>query len=320
MKHLDQHEGSGIAVIAHTGKILGGGLDELRRVLADNGVIEPMWYEVDKSRKAPKRVREAIKEGARLIIVWGGDGTVQRCIDVIAGTDVALAIMPAGTANLLATNLGVSGDIAGAVRTALHGVRRRIDVGTVNGECFAVMGGAGFDGVLMANVSSAEKDQIGRLAYLRGSVQAMKEKRTKTKIRIDGHVWFDGPTSCVLVGNVGTITGGLQVFDNAKADDGRLDVGVVSADGPLQWARVLGRLIVRSDVDRSPFVDSTQAAKIDVQFDKKVPYEIDGGPRGKTNRLKIRVRPQAIIVCVPEAANLSASNTVFREPAVAAHA
>ncbi len=309
----------GIAVVAHTGKLLGGGLTELRKVLADNGVKDPLWFEVDKSRRAPKCVREARKAGARLIIVWGGDGTVQRCIDEVAGTDVALAIVPAGTANLLATNLGISSDIAEAVRTALHGVRRRIDVGAINDECFAVMGGAGFDGVLMSNVSSAEKEQIGRLAYLRGSVQALKAKRIGTKIRINGHLWFDGPTSCVLVGNVGTITGGLHVFENAKADDGLLDLGVVSADGPLQWARVLGRVIVRSDVDRSPFVDSTQAAKIDVRFDKKVPYEIDGGARGKTDRLKIRVRAQAVIVCVPEAAALARTTTVFEEPGLGAH-
>jgi diacylglycerol kinase (ATP) len=319
MKHL-QPDGSGVAVIAHRGKLLGGGLMELRRVLADNGVNDPLWYEIDKSRTAPKRVREAIKQDAGLIIVWGGDGTVQRCIDVIAGTDVALAIIPAGTANLLATNLAISSDIAQAVRTALRGVRRRIDVGTINDECFAVMGGAGFDGVLMSSVSSAEKEQVGRIAYLRGSVQAMKAKRTKTKVRLNGHLWFDGPTSCVLVGNVGTITGGLHVFDNAKVDDGLLDVGVVSADGPLQWARVLGRVIVRSDVDRSPFVDSTQAAKIDVRFDKKVPYEIDGGPRGKSDHLKIRVRPQAVIVCVPEAVAPAGATTVFDEPAMAANA
>ena len=72
--------------------------------------------------------------------------------------------------------------------------------------------------------------------------------------------------------------------------------------GKMQWARVLGRVITHADSDRSPFVRTTQAERIDVRFDKKVPYELDGGARGKTDRLKIRVRPQAVIVCVPEAA------------------
>ncbi len=290
-----------IAVVAHSEKILEGGLPELRRVLAESGVKEPQWFEVDKSRKAPKRVRKAIKAGAELIIVWGGDGMVQRCIDVVADTDVELAIIPAGTANLLATNLHIPTDIATAVRVALHGQRLPLDVGTMNGECFAVMGGAGFDGVLMSNVSGAAKEHLGRVAYVRSSVKALKAKRTKTDIRVNGEHWFTGPTSCVLVGNVGTIVGGLQVFDDAKIDDGMLDLGVVSADGVLQWARVLGRVVAHGDIDRSPFVRSTQATKIDVRFDRKVPYEIDGGERGKTDRLKVRVRPHAVMICVPDA-------------------
>lgn len=291
-----------IAVVAHAGKVLGGGLPELRKALADQGVKEPIWSEVDKSRRAPKRVRKAIAAGAELVIVWGGDGMVQRCIDVVAGTDVELAIIPAGTANLLAANLHIPADIVEAVRIALHGVRRRIDTGSINGECFAVMGGAGFDGVIMADVSSSAKEHLGRVAYVRGSMKAMKATRTDTEIRINGEHWFKGQTSCVLVGNVSTITGGLPVFEHAKPDDGLLDVGVVSAEGKMQWARVLGRVITHADSDRSPFVRTTQAERIDVRFDKKVPYELDGGARGKTDRLKIRVRPQAVIVCVPEGA------------------
>jgi diacylglycerol kinase family enzyme len=96
-----------IAVVAHARKRLGGGLPELRRVLAEHGCADPLWYEVTKTRKAPERARRALAEGAGLVFVWGGDGMVQRCVDALAGTDAALAIIPAGTANLLATNLGL---------------------------------------------------------------------------------------------------------------------------------------------------------------------------------------------------------------------
>ena len=98
---------SSVAVVAHSGKTLGGGLDELRSVLAHAGVDTPLWYEVPKSKKAPARVRKAIDKGADLVFVWGGDGMVQRCIDTLAGTGVTLAILPAGTANLLATELAI---------------------------------------------------------------------------------------------------------------------------------------------------------------------------------------------------------------------
>ena len=291
-----------VAVVAHNGKTMGGGLKELRGSLADNGFPEPIWSEVQKSRQAPKRIRAAISAGAELIIAWGGDGMVQRCIDVLAGTDVALAIMPAGTANLLATNLGIPTDVSEAVQIALHGVRHRIDVGKINGEHFAVMAGAGFDGVMINDTSTVAKERVGRLAYIRSSVKAMSAPRANAAIRVNGEPWFTGSASCVLVGNVGTVLGGLKLFEAATPDDGVLDLGVVSAEGPVQWARVLGRVVVHGDVDHSPFVKTTQAVKVDVKFDKKVPWEIDGGARGKTKRLKVRVMPQSVIVCVPSAA------------------
>ena len=80
---------STVAVVAHARKSLGGGLPELREVLAREGFGEPLWYEVTKSRKAPKRARRALAEGAELILVWGGDGMVQRCVDASKGSNVA---------------------------------------------------------------------------------------------------------------------------------------------------------------------------------------------------------------------------------------
>ena len=80
-------------------------------MLAAEGIDKPFWCEVPKSREAPKQVRRAIKQGAELVFAWGGDGMVQRCVDVLAGTDVGLAIVPAGTANLFASNLGIPKDI-----------------------------------------------------------------------------------------------------------------------------------------------------------------------------------------------------------------
>ena len=289
-----------VAVVAHTGKMLGGGLNELRSVLAEYGVREPMWAEVDKSRKAPKRVRAALEAGATLVMVWGGDGMVQQCVDVLAGTDVPVAIVAAGTANLLATNLGIPADITEAVKIALHGERRHLDVGTMNGETFAVMGGAGFDGMMIAAVDSAAKERLGRIAYVRGSVKAMSAPRTTAKIRVDGEPWFDGPASCVLVGNVGTVIGGLRVFETATPTDGLLDVGVVSAEGRLQWLRVLSRVVGHGDADKSPLIQSTKAKKIDVRFEHKVRYELDGGARSKTRNLKVRIRPGALLICVPQ--------------------
>ena len=267
-----------VAVVAHQRKSLDGGLPDLRRQLADAGVEEPLWFEVPKSRKAPKRVRDAIRQGAELVLVWGGDGMVQRCIDVLAGHDVALGILPAGTANLLATNLGIPHDLDEALRVALSGRNRRLDVGRVNGEHFAVMAGVGFDARMIGGADRSSKDKLGRLAYVRSGVKATRAAPAKVRIKVDGVPWFKGAATCVLVGNVGTATGGLVVFRDAEPDDGVLDVGVVTAKGSLQWLRLLSRA-ARKEPGRSPFVHMTRARKVDVRLDRDVLYELDGGSR-----------------------------------------
>jgi len=288
-----------VAVVAHGAKSLGGGLGELREVLAREGVTDPIWFEVPKSRKAPARVRQALREGADLVFVWGGDGTVQRCVDVLAGSGATLAILPAGTANLLATNLGVPKDVTEAVRIGLHGQRRPLDVGSVNGERFAVMAGAGFDAMMIKDADRGLKDRVGRLAYVWTGAKNLNTGRTKARITVDGETWFTGRTACVLVGNVGKILGGVEAFQGARPDDGMLELGVVTAGTPLQWTRALTRTAV-GKAERSPFVQTTRGRRFDVWLKRPLPYELDGGDRKPTKRLKIRVQPAAVTVCVPE--------------------
>jgi diacylglycerol kinase (ATP) len=288
-----------IAVVAHRKKHLGGGLDKLRKLISEAGVDDVLWYEVAKSKRAGKKARLARDAGATLVFVWGGDGMVQRCVDALAGSQVAIAVVPAGTANLLATNLGIPADITAAVHIGLHGRRRKLDLGRVNGEHFAVMAGAGFDAAMIRDADQRMKGRVGRLAYVWTGLRHVGDGAVRSWITVDGSKWFDGKATCVLVGNVGTIGGGIPAFDDARPDDGWLDVGVATARGALQWARTLGMMAVGRS-ERSPFVQITRAKAIDVRFRAPLPYELDGGERGATRRLKIRVVPAAATICVPE--------------------
>jgi diacylglycerol kinase (ATP) len=287
-----------VAVVAHLGKTFGGGLSELRRLLAEAGVTDPLWYEVPKSRKAPKKVRKALKKGADLVFVWGGDGMVQRCTDALAGTGVPVAILPAGTANLFATNLGIPKDLPEAVRIGLSSTRRVLDLGRVNGEHFAVMAGAGFDARMIRDADKGLKDRVGRLAYAWTGLRNLDGSDRIVRIKLDGATWYKGPATCVLLGNVGTITGGIPAFPDARPDDGWLDVGVVTAESATQWARTLARM-ASGHPDRSPFVRLSRARKIRVKLSKKIDYELDGGCRTRVDRLKAKVMPGAATVCVP---------------------
>ena len=287
-----------VAVIAHRRKTLGGGLTELRGALGAAGITDPAWFEVPKSKKAPKQARKAVKEGAELILVWGGDGMVQRCIDALVGSDVTIGIIPAGTANLLATNLGIPHDLGEALEIALAGRSRRLDVGVVNGEHFAVMAGAGFDARMIDGVDSAGKTRLGSLAYVRSGAAALRAAAEQMHVIVDGVTFFEGQASCVLVGNVPRATGGLLVFNDAVPDDGRLDVGVVTAEGTIQWLRVLSRVALHRG-DSSPFVETIQGHTIDVRFYQPVVFELDGGTRPPTDRLQFEVKPAAITIRVP---------------------
>jgi diacylglycerol kinase (ATP) len=123
--------------------------------------------------------------------------------------------------------------------------------------------------------------------------------KVKMRIRVDGADWFEGKASCVLIGNVGTVSGGFTAFARAEPDDGVLEVGVVTAKGALQWSRVLTRLAA-GNLDRSPFTKTTSARKIDIKLDDSMPYELDGGARPAKKRIKVSIEPVAISVCVPD--------------------
>jgi YegS/Rv2252/BmrU family lipid kinase len=287
-----------VAVVAHSRKSFGGGLPELRKILAREGVTDPLWYEVKKSRRAPEYARRAAAKGADVMFVWGGDGTVQRCIDAVAGTDTAVAILPAGTANLLAANLEIPHDLAAAVQVGLHGDRRRLDTGSVNGERFTVMAGAGFDAQMIADADRGTKDKLGRAAYIVTGIRNLAARRARATVEVDGTPFYKGKVSCVLAANVGKILGGVEVFPQAQPDDGRLEFGVVTAKNPVQWARTFARM-ARGQAAVSPFVKVTQGKKFRIRFDRKVRYELDGGARKASKKLRIKVHPGSVTICVP---------------------
>ena len=262
------------------------------------GVDEPIWSEVPKSKYAPERVQRALDEGAELVFVWGGDGMVQRSIDTLAGSGVTLAIIPAGTANLFASSLEIPSDIAEGGRDRAQRRDRMLDVGKINGERFAVMAGAGLDAHMIHDADGGLKDRFGRLAYIWTASKNIRAEPFKAQIDINDELWYKGTASCVLLGNVGSLFGGIEAFDNARPDDGLLEVGVTNAEGIGQWARTVARTAIGSTA-KSPFVQVTKAKKIRIELDRKVAYELDGGDRDPVKVLKAKIEPGAITVRVP---------------------
>lgn len=291
-----------VGVLVHAGKQLGEGLEILRGMLAAAGHGDPPWREVPKSKKAPDAILELADAGVDRLLVWGGDGTVRRTIHTLldAGADhVEIGILPAGTANLLARNLGTPIDLDGAVEVALHGEPKPIDVASMNDEHFAVSGGTGFDAMLISDVERNDlKDRWGRLAHLPAAWHNLRVPPAQAVVDVDGEPWYAGPATLVLVGNVPTTLGGLNAFPDARPDDGMLDVAVVRAHTRLEWLQVFASIIAGRTAESS-LGATTTGRDIDIALDRTLPWQVDGGDRERDDRYAIRCVPSAIRICQP---------------------
>jgi len=280
----------------------------LRKVFASEGVSDPLWYEVSDTRAASKTALRAKREGADLVFVWGGDGTVQRCIDGLADSGSTIAIIPAGTGNLLAANLGIPANLRKAVDIGLHGTRRLLDTGLMNGEHFAVMAGAGVDALMVRDADRSLKRRIGPAAYLWSGALNLTAPTVGASIAVEGEPFFRGELSCVLAGNVGKILGRIAAFENAEPDDGVLELAVITARNRIQWTRTLGRMVLGKAKD-SPFIEVTRGRRFEIRFAEPFLYQLDGDPRKMVRRLRVAVDPASITICVPPSSSGQGTRT-----------
>ena len=277
-------------------------MDLLRRTicsgLAEAGWPEPMWLETTPEDSGRGQAEKAIKDGAELVFVSGGDGTVMAVVTALAGTDVALAVLPAGTGNLLAANLGLSTDPAVGVQVALEGGRRRIDVGVVGDQCFAVMAGMGFDAKMLEGTSETAKKHIGWVAYVGGALKHIRDRPMRVIISLDGKPALRRRPRTVIVGNVGRLQGGVRLLSEADPADGRLDVAILSPNNLAHWA-ALGWAVVRRR-DRIPRMETYTAEQIEIRSARPQPRQLDGDLIEPGKSMSIGVRHRALLRCVPQ--------------------
>jgi diacylglycerol kinase family enzyme len=298
----DTRRGPRSAVVVNPVKV--PDLDLLRRTivegLATAGWPEPMWLETTVEDSGRGQAAKAVKDGAEVVFVCGGDGTVMACVTALAGTDVALAVLPAGTGNLLAANLGLSTDAATGVEVALEGGRRRIDVGVVGDQCFAVMAGMGFDAQMLAGTSETAKKRIGWVAYLFGALRHLRDRPMRVTIKLDGNRPIRRRPRTVIVGNVGRLQGGVRLLSEAEPDDGLLDVAVLSPRTVGHWV-ALGWAVVRRH--RSvPLMETFTARRVEIRSNRPQPRQLDGDLIDPGRLLQVTVRPDALLLCVPQPA------------------
>lgn len=244
------------------------------------------------------QARRAVDAGARTIVACGGDGTVRAVLEAVAGHDTELGVVPLGTGNLLAANLDIPTDVDEAIRAATTGRVRRLDVGSVNGERFAVMAGVGFDAAMIRDANPAVKRRLGSVAYVLSAIRNAPARVTRARVTVDGRSVWTGRTAMVLVGNCGTVTGGLAVFPDASCDDGVLDVAILSARRLREWVSVATRLLTGRP-QRDDLVARFTGREIVVELERPMPYELDGEGREPVRALRFTVEPSALAVRCP---------------------
>jgi diacylglycerol kinase family enzyme len=295
----DGADGVRSALVVNPAKI--PNIDELRKTvtnaLTEAGWPEPIWYETTVDNPGEGQTRAAVKAGVEVVFVSGGDGTVMSCVTGLVGTDVALAILPSGTGNLLAANLGLSDDLGAGLEVAIEQGRRLLDVGEVDGRVFTVMAGMGFDAQMLAATSETTKARIGWPAYAMGAVRHLRDRPMRVSIKVDENEPVRRRARTVLIANVGRLQGGMRLLPDAEPDDGCLDVAVLTPRTIGHWVRLGWALIRRQR--RVPRMETFRGRKIVVASSRVQPRELDGDLIEPGRRLHAQVRPKALWLCVP---------------------
>jgi diacylglycerol kinase (ATP) len=286
------------AVVIHPAKHddLDGFRATVRKAMTDLGWAEPIWLETRPDDTGERLAREAVRSGVDLVLASGGDGTVTACVSGVAGSGVPLGVLPCGTGNLLARNLGLPLSLDEALAVALTGSDRRLDVGMANGRPFVVMAGIGFDAEMLDGADERLKNRVGWAAYVLSALRQLRERPVRMVLRADSgprqRRWANG----VIIGNVGSLQGNVSLLPDAVPDDGVLDVAVLAAWGWTGWLRLATDVLLRRRTGR---VAHLTCRELVADASRARRWEVDGEVAGFTRRLRVTVEPGRLLVRVP---------------------
>lgn len=269
----------------------------VRRVMDEHGWDEPLWLETTAEDPGRGQGESAVSAGADLVLACGGDGTVTACAEGVCGTGVPLAIIPMGTGNLLARNIGLPMGLDEALAVALGGVQQPIDAGRVNGTLFVVMAGLGLDARMLSGTSDPLKKRLGWFAYAISAVRHLGDRPIRVTVSADGGRRRRMRASALIVGNVGWLRGGLPLLPDARPDDGRLDAVVLTAGGLTGWLLVAADIVLRRPARGRIY--RVQFATLQVTLDQEQPWELDGEIMGSARRLTVVAQPGALLLRMP---------------------
>ena len=271
---------------------------------ADAGWGTPSWYATTVEDPGRSMAEQAAISGAELVIVCGGDGTVRTVCAELAGTGVSVGVVPAGTGNLLARNLGVPLFLQAAVDVALNGQDRAIDLVKVSGdgipedEHYMVMAGMGFDAAIMEGANEQIKAKVGWLAYVVSGMRNLMFPAVRLDVSIDGGEWTKHRARTVLIGNVGYLQAGMPLLPDAAIDDGVLDVVLLHPSRFLSWIPLAVR-VLRKGKRTDDLINRMTGKTVSVRAGADTPRQLDGDSIGPGRELHCECVHGKLLVRVP---------------------
>jgi diacylglycerol kinase (ATP) len=297
---------------------------EIDRAATSAGFEKTLWFETTIDEAGQNLTKQAIEQGATVVIAAGGDGTVRAVAEGLRNSGAALGLLPSGTGNLLARNLDMGvPNTEKALGIIFTGRDRVIDLGlaaitradgTVQEHVFLVMAGLGLDAKMIANTNSKLKKAVGWLAYVDGMGRSLPELHpVKFRFSIDDAPWKATAAHTVMVGNCGVLPGGVLLIPDAKLDDGVLDIMALRPEGPFGWLKVWNKIawengVLRKSAAGRKIIDLSRDVRSvtyrtgkDLKLIVAEPeeFQLDGDEFGEVTAVHSWVEPGALRVRVP---------------------
>lgn len=285
---------------------------------------ESAWYETSVEDVGQGVTRQALEDGASLIIAAGGDGTVRAVAEAVRGTGTSVALLPSGTGNLLARNLDLTlDDMTHSVRTAFTGVDRDIDLGVIDIEredrtrtrhVFVVMAGMGIDAKMIDNTDEELKAKAGWAAYLKAIVASLRDpNELRMRFRLDDAKPKRATVHTVILGNCGSLPANILLLPDAVVDDGLFDLMLMRPGGAAGWIRVwwkvawINGVLRRSKAGRALAGERHNdgdlhyetGTRFTARLTRPEEIELDGDGFGKATAFNAWIEPGALTVRVP---------------------
>ncbi|MCU1406878.1 MAG: diacylglycerol kinase [Glaciihabitans sp.] len=291
---------------------------------AASGWGASLWFETSVVDPGAGQARDAINAGVDVVMAAGGDGTVRVVAEQLRGSGIPLALLPSGTGNLLARNLGLGLDnLVESVATAFTGKDRRIDLGIVearredgssDSHAFLVMAGFGLDADMIANTNPKLKARVGWLAYVDAIVRSLRgSNQLRVRYSLDGATTRTLHAHTVLIGNCGSLPGNILLLPEAAVDDGVFDIVALRPDGLVGWVQIWVKIVWENGVLRRSSVGRKlmslskevrtlrylRGSQLVMRLEAPQEFELDGDPFGKAVAIKATVDHLGLTVRIP---------------------